>query len=329
VRVFLTAFGNVAFGLKHQRITKAELSKRVNDALDLVSMAKFARRRPAQLSGGQQQRIALARALALRPAVLLLDEPLGALDAQLRRSLKVELKALQERVGITLLYVTHDQEEALTMSDRLAVMHSGKITQLGTPPARSTTSQPTRTSRTSSGRRTSWSTGSFRRGGYSDRQLAPLRPGRDGERNAALPGRVSGELIPASRPDRQRGVGLPIGVPAGVGPGDRERGVARVAPERRERDVGAATAVRAQPAVRAEELQRGGRPVRSAACNGDVHDGTNRAAIRADGDDPGTLAHAREATRGRAPDAGRLGGIGGRPWRVRAGGRGGNRGPRR
>lgn len=130
---FLTAFDNVAFGLKHQRVTKDELVKRVNDALDLVSMAKFARRRPAQLSGGQQQRIALARALVLRPSVLLLDEPLGALDAQLRRSLKVELKALQERVGITFLYVTHDQEEALTMSDRLAVMHSGKIVALGTP----------------------------------------------------------------------------------------------------------------------------------------------------------------------------------------------------
>src|SRR5205814_2279484 len=130
---FLTAIDNVAFGLKHQRVTKDELTKRVNEALDLVSMAKFARRRPAQLSGGQQQRIALARALLLRPSVLLLDEPLGALDAQLRRSLKVELKALQERVGITFLYVTHDQEEALTMSDRLAVMNAGKIVQIGTP----------------------------------------------------------------------------------------------------------------------------------------------------------------------------------------------------
>ena len=87
----------------------------------------------AQLSGGQQQRVALARALVLGPAVLLLDEPLGALDAKLRRSLKVELKALQERVGITFLYVTHDQEEALTMSDRLAVMNAGQIVQIGTP----------------------------------------------------------------------------------------------------------------------------------------------------------------------------------------------------
>jgi spermidine/putrescine transport system ATP-binding protein len=96
-------------------------------------MTPFAKRRPGQLSGGQQQRVALARALVLNPAVLLLDEPLGALDAKLRRSLKVELKALQERVGITFLYVTHDQEEALTMSDRLAVMNAGKIVQIGTP----------------------------------------------------------------------------------------------------------------------------------------------------------------------------------------------------
>jgi spermidine/putrescine transport system ATP-binding protein len=96
-------------------------------------MTSFARRRPGQLSGGQQQRVALARALVLNPAVLLLDEPLGALDAKLRRSLKLELKALQERVGITFLYVTHDQEEALTMSDRLAVMNAGRIVQIGTP----------------------------------------------------------------------------------------------------------------------------------------------------------------------------------------------------
>ena len=105
----------------------------MHESLDLVQMSSYEKRRPGQLSGGQQQRVALARALVLGPAVLLLDEPLGALDAKLRRSLKVELKALQERVGITFLYVTHDQEEALTMSDRLAVMNSGQIVQLGTP----------------------------------------------------------------------------------------------------------------------------------------------------------------------------------------------------
>src|SRR3984893_667368 len=130
---FLTVFDNVAFGLRHRKLAKAEVKRRVDESLDLVKMTSFAKRRPGQLSGGQQQRVALARALVLNPAVLLLDEPLGALDAKLRRSLKVELKALQERVGITFLYVTHDQEEALTMSDRLAVMNAGKIAQIGTP----------------------------------------------------------------------------------------------------------------------------------------------------------------------------------------------------
>jgi spermidine/putrescine transport system ATP-binding protein len=130
---FLNVFDNVAFGLRHRKIGKADLARRVDEALELVRMTSFAKRRPGQLSGGQQQRVALARALVLNPAVLLLDEPLGALDAKLRRSLKVELKALQERVGITFLYVTHDQEEALTMSDRLAVMNAGRIVQIGTP----------------------------------------------------------------------------------------------------------------------------------------------------------------------------------------------------
>jgi len=130
---FLDVYDNVAFGLRHQGVGKADLKGRVNKALDLVAMTSFTKRRPGQLSGGQQQRVALARALVLNPAVLLLDEPLGALDAKLRRSLKIELKALQERVGITFPYVTHDQEEALTMSDRLAVMNAGKIVQIGTP----------------------------------------------------------------------------------------------------------------------------------------------------------------------------------------------------
>jgi spermidine/putrescine transport system ATP-binding protein len=129
---FLSVFDNVAFGLRYAKVTKAELRGRVGAALELVSMSSFSSRRPSQLSGGQQ-RVALARALVLNPKVLLLDEPLGALDAKLRRSLKVELKALQERVGITFLYVTHDQEEALTMSDRLAVMNAGRIAQVGTP----------------------------------------------------------------------------------------------------------------------------------------------------------------------------------------------------
>jgi spermidine/putrescine transport system ATP-binding protein len=130
---FLTVFDNVAFGLRNKRLSKAELDQRVYSALELVKLKQFAKRRPGQLSGGQQQRVALARALVLQPSVLLLDEPLGALDAKLRRSLKVELKALQEQVGITFLYVTHDQEEALTMSDRLAVMRDGQVVQIGPP----------------------------------------------------------------------------------------------------------------------------------------------------------------------------------------------------
>jgi spermidine/putrescine transport system ATP-binding protein len=130
---FLSVFDNVAFGLRNRRLDKREITRRVNEALDLVKLGSFASRRPGQLSGGQQQRVALARALVLHPSVLLLDEPLGALDAKLRRSLKVELKALQEQVGITFLYVTHDQEEALTMSDRLAVMRDGRIVQIGRP----------------------------------------------------------------------------------------------------------------------------------------------------------------------------------------------------
>jgi spermidine/putrescine transport system ATP-binding protein len=130
---FLNVADNVAFGLKYQSLSKSEVANRVAEALELVQLSSYSRRRPGQLSGGQQQRVALARALVLKPAVLLLDEPLGALDAKLRRALQVELKTLQERVGITFLYVTHDQEEALTMSDRLAVMSNGRIAQLGTP----------------------------------------------------------------------------------------------------------------------------------------------------------------------------------------------------
>ena len=130
---FLSVAENVAFGLRYQRLGKAETARKVAAALELVQLLGYEKRRPGQLSGGQQQRVALARALVLNPSVLLLDEPLGALDAKLRRTLQVELKALQETVGITFLYVTHDQEEALTMSDRLAVMEAGKVAQVGTP----------------------------------------------------------------------------------------------------------------------------------------------------------------------------------------------------
>ena len=129
----LTVEENVAFGLKYQKASKDETRKRVADALELVQMTQFTKRRPNQLSGGQQQRVALARALILNPKVLLLDEPLGALDAKLRKRLQIELKALQEEVGITFIYVTHDQEEALTMSDRIAVMSQGRVEQVGKP----------------------------------------------------------------------------------------------------------------------------------------------------------------------------------------------------
>jgi spermidine/putrescine transport system ATP-binding protein len=124
---------NVAFGLERQKVDRAEVKRRVAEELERVGLAAEARRRPAQLSGGQQQRVALARALVNRPAVLLLDEPLGALDLKLRKQLQVELKRIQREVGITFMYVTHDQEEALTMSDRIAVMNRGVIEQVGGP----------------------------------------------------------------------------------------------------------------------------------------------------------------------------------------------------
>ncbi len=129
----LNVFDNIAFGLRRQKVAKGEVRKRVEEALELVELGGMAARRPQQLSGGQQQRVALARALVLRPAVLLLDEPLGALDAKIRKQLRLELKALQEEVGITFVFVTHDQEEALSMSDRVAVMSAGCIEQIGTP----------------------------------------------------------------------------------------------------------------------------------------------------------------------------------------------------
>jgi spermidine/putrescine transport system ATP-binding protein len=131
----LNVHDNVAFGLRFRDMPKDQKRAKVQQALTLVHLAGFDQRRPSQLSGGQQQRVALARALILEPKVLLLDEPLGALDAKLRKALQVELKALQEEVGITFIYVTHDQEEALTMSDRLAVMNAGRIEQVGPPRA--------------------------------------------------------------------------------------------------------------------------------------------------------------------------------------------------
>ena len=129
----MDVFENVAFGLQMHHVEKAEIRRRVAEALEMVQLPGLEKRRPRELSGGQQQRVALARALINRPQVLLLDEPLGALDLKLRKAMQLELKALQERVGITFIYVTHDQEEALTMSDRIAVMEHGHVLQVGTP----------------------------------------------------------------------------------------------------------------------------------------------------------------------------------------------------
>jgi spermidine/putrescine transport system ATP-binding protein len=124
---------NVAFGLRRKKVDKAEIKRRVGDALELVNLAERANARTNELSGGQKQRVALARALVNRPKVLLLDEPLGALDLKLRKQMQVELKQIQREVGITFVYVTHDQEEALSMSDRIAVMEAGRVAQCGPP----------------------------------------------------------------------------------------------------------------------------------------------------------------------------------------------------
>jgi spermidine/putrescine transport system ATP-binding protein len=129
----LDVFENVAYGLRRKRVSSSEIQSRVDDILKLVDLEGFGSRRASQLSGGQQQRVALARALVNRPAVLLLDEPLGALDLKLRKQMQLELKRIQSEVGITFVYVTHDQEEAMTMSNRLAVMHAGKFEQVGAP----------------------------------------------------------------------------------------------------------------------------------------------------------------------------------------------------
>jgi spermidine/putrescine transport system ATP-binding protein len=129
----MTVYDNVAFGLKMAHVPRSDHKARVTEILRVVSLDGYERRRPRQLSGGQQQRVALARALVNRPAALLLDEPLGALDVKLRRHMQLELKRIQNELGTTFVYVTHDQEEALAMSDRIAVMNDGHVEQLGTP----------------------------------------------------------------------------------------------------------------------------------------------------------------------------------------------------
>src|SRR5206468_3429156 len=129
----MSVAANVGYGLRIRKVPKAERERRVADALEMVRLPGLGGRRPAQLSDGQRQRIALARAIVNRPQVLLLDEPLGALDLKLRQEMQVELKSIQQDVGITFVYVTHDQKEALTMSDHLAVFNDGRIVQVGAP----------------------------------------------------------------------------------------------------------------------------------------------------------------------------------------------------
>ncbi|MBK9971160.1 MAG: ABC transporter ATP-binding protein [Acidimicrobiaceae bacterium] len=129
----MTVSENVAYGLRQKGVSKAEMATRVSEALDMVKMSKLAERKPKQMSGGQQQRVAVARALVNRPSVLLLDEPLGALDRKLREEMQIELKLLQSQLGITFIFVTHDQEEAMSMSDRIAIMLDGHIEQLADP----------------------------------------------------------------------------------------------------------------------------------------------------------------------------------------------------
>ena len=131
----LDVYENIAFGLRRRKVAEGEVRRQVDWMLQLVDLPGFQRRRPSQLSGGQQQRVALARALVNNPQVLLLDEPLGALDLKLRKQMQIELKRIQSEVGITFIFVTHDQEEAMTMSDRIAVMRQGRIEQLGSPEA--------------------------------------------------------------------------------------------------------------------------------------------------------------------------------------------------
>lgn len=129
----MTIYDNIAYGLKMKKVKKAEIKERVDEMLDLVQLGGFEKRYPSQLSGGQKQRVAIARALINRPKVLLLDEPLGALDLKLRKQMQLELKRLQKKLNITFIYVTHDQEEALTMSDRICIMNEGVLQQVGTP----------------------------------------------------------------------------------------------------------------------------------------------------------------------------------------------------
>jgi spermidine/putrescine transport system ATP-binding protein len=187
---------NVAFGLKRKRVRKEEIRTRVGEELERVGLAAEAKRKPRQLSGGQQQRVALARALVNRPSVLLLDEPLGALDLKLRKRLQVELKEIQRDVGITFVYVTHDQEEALTMSDRIAVMNDGLVEQIAGPEE------------------------------VYERPATGFVAGFIGVSNL-LPGEIVSGNGSGSQLRLDSGAVLPVMSTAGLGPGDRAQAIVR------------------------------------------------------------------------------------------------------
>jgi spermidine/putrescine transport system ATP-binding protein len=212
----LSVFDNVAFSLQVRRVPGAEIRRRVSEALDMVRLPGTERRKPGQLSGGQQQRVALARALINRPAVLLLDEPLGALDQKLRKEMQLELKSLQREVGITFIYVTHDQEEALTMSDRIAVMNQGRALQVDDP--RSIYDRPATRFVADFIGTTNFLSGRLRgrRGG-----MAAVEVDGVGEVLAPLPDEASPSpaLTLAVRPERMR-----LDPAAGSGPANRAEG---------------------------------------------------------------------------------------------------------
>ena len=193
----LTVQENVEYGLRVKKVAKAERRTRARDALELVRLEGYERRKPSQLSGGQRQRVALARAIVNRPQALLLDEPLGALDLKLRQELQIELKRIQQELGIAFVYVTHDQEEALTMSDRLAVFRDGRIEQIGAPPTCTSTLRASSSPASSASRTCSSETAAASRcGRRRSTCTSPTRPlpraGRTSRTDASATSSTSG-----------------------------------------------------------------------------------------------------------------------------------------
>lgn len=193
----LDVFDNIAYGLRKERLDKASLTRRVEDALAMIKLEGFESRRADELSGGQRQRVALARALVLKPKVLLLDEPLGALDRRLREAMQLELRALQKSLGITFVFVTHDQEEALSMSDRVAVMSAGSILQVDPP--RILYEAPTCREVADFIGQMNFFTGAI---GAREGVLARVDLGPLGQMNLTIDGRTGGEVLIALRPEK-------------------------------------------------------------------------------------------------------------------------------